>query len=352
VWALGLLAFQLLTGEMYWRAATLAAPTRSQLVEEMRREPATPADARAAELGLEARLPPGFADWFAHCVQRDVSARFGDAAAAIPPLLRLLAHEEAPLEARRAVLLEAPRAALDASSGAGLPTAAALAAEAPPAPPITPPEYARTASPTPPSVHGTPDHAPPPALDGAAGHDRRGLRDELLEGVGERDGGLRRAGCEVRGIGRTDESGSGNKAGEERAHGRQRTTQCARRPALHPCRASWGPVSAREVERPKRVSSADRALPHDIDALPTTDVVCGRAFLRATRASCPALEDELLLVEFRLEERLTLADRLNPMSCRHEPRLLAGAGPLVIGGAGSSCKAGEGGLVSPSYSRE
>jgi hypothetical protein len=165
VWALGLLAFQLLTGEMYWRMATLPAPTRSELVEEMRREPATPADARAAELGLEARLPPGFADWFAHCVQRDVSTRFGDAAAAIPPLLRLLAHEEAPLEARRAVLLEAPRAALDAAMGAGLPTAPALAAEAPPAPPLTRPQHARTASPTPPSVHEMPDRAPP-ALDG------------------------------------------------------------------------------------------------------------------------------------------------------------------------------------------
>jgi serine/threonine protein kinase len=74
VWALGLLAFFMLTGRSYWKSAG----TEGTLVEVFREvliDPLTPPSERARELGVEALVPRGFDEWFLSCVDRAPAAR-------------------------------------------------------------------------------------------------------------------------------------------------------------------------------------------------------------------------------------------------------------------------------------
>jgi serine/threonine protein kinase len=79
VWALGLLAFRMLSGQGYWKAPPGAV---AALITELLIDPLEPASARARALGSPGALPPGFDGWFARCVARDPQARFPDAIAA------------------------------------------------------------------------------------------------------------------------------------------------------------------------------------------------------------------------------------------------------------------------------
>ncbi len=96
VWALGLVAFYLLTGKFYWRAANgelgegkdPVAVLTTEIIASLKALPA--ASARAAELGAAGRLPPGFDAWFARCVCADAAARYArvsECAAALSALL-------------------------------------------------------------------------------------------------------------------------------------------------------------------------------------------------------------------------------------------------------------------------
>ena len=85
VWALGLIAFYLLTGSWYWRTAHLDSPSITEFLRELTLEPLDPASVRAADLGLGV-LPAGFDEWFAKCVVRETSSRFADARAAFRAL--------------------------------------------------------------------------------------------------------------------------------------------------------------------------------------------------------------------------------------------------------------------------
>ncbi len=109
VWALGLIAFHLLTGRYFWKAAGADA-TMAQLFREIVLEPIPPAEARAADLGCADRLPRGFGEWFARCVTRDVGQRFTDAGAAWAALDRALA----PYAATMAPAVSAPPPAASA----------------------------------------------------------------------------------------------------------------------------------------------------------------------------------------------------------------------------------------------
>jgi hypothetical protein len=77
VWSLGLMAFALVCGRPYWKS-----PEGDALLREIKAGPAEPASARVTSLGLQARLPKWFDNWFARCVSPDPKARFADAAAA------------------------------------------------------------------------------------------------------------------------------------------------------------------------------------------------------------------------------------------------------------------------------
>jgi eukaryotic-like serine/threonine-protein kinase len=80
VWALGLLAFWMLTGKHYWRAAaSLAEGSLLGVLREVASDPLEPPSLRAPALGVAIPLPAGFDAWFARCVARDAQTRFANA---------------------------------------------------------------------------------------------------------------------------------------------------------------------------------------------------------------------------------------------------------------------------------
>ena len=96
VWPLGLLAFRLLTGYLFWKTPYDSSATMLMLMAEVLMHPIPPASQRAAELEIEGRLPAGFDEWFARCVTRPLDDRFPDAAAAAGALDDVLAENEEP----------------------------------------------------------------------------------------------------------------------------------------------------------------------------------------------------------------------------------------------------------------
>jgi TPR repeat protein/tRNA A-37 threonylcarbamoyl transferase component Bud32 len=103
VWSLGLLAYHVLTGRYFWRAANHEAINLTALLVEVTVEPLPEASTRATEQGVAHLLPEGFDAWFSCCVVRDPSHRFVDAAKACTALVGLLGHapavQSAPLSA-------------------------------------------------------------------------------------------------------------------------------------------------------------------------------------------------------------------------------------------------------------
>ncbi|WP_437989941.1 serine/threonine-protein kinase [Sorangium sp. So ce145] len=87
VWALGLIAFALLTGRMYWRAANDPMGTAMPvLLREILFEPIDPASVRATALGRAGCIVHPFDAWFARCVAREPSQRFQTAQEAFDAL--------------------------------------------------------------------------------------------------------------------------------------------------------------------------------------------------------------------------------------------------------------------------
>ncbi|MDB4929111.1 MAG: putative serine/threonine-protein kinase pknH, partial [Myxococcaceae bacterium] len=82
VWAIGLVAFYLLTGRSFWNSATGANTNVPAMMREMLFGAMPAASMRAAELGVGSLVPAGFDAWFARAVARDAAQRFPDAAAA------------------------------------------------------------------------------------------------------------------------------------------------------------------------------------------------------------------------------------------------------------------------------
>ncbi|MGZ6143044.1 MAG: serine/threonine-protein kinase, partial [Myxococcales bacterium] len=95
VWALGLIAFNCLTGKFYWRCANQEKANLTALLRELVIEPIEPASKRAAELGATGALPRGFDEWFSRCVERDQNRRYPDASAALEALVPVLSNAPA-----------------------------------------------------------------------------------------------------------------------------------------------------------------------------------------------------------------------------------------------------------------
>lgn len=89
VWALGLIAFHMLTGKIFWRAAQRPGDELA-VMREISDEPVPIASIRALELGAAGRLPSGFDEWFAQCVARSPEERFVNATAAYAALAHVL----------------------------------------------------------------------------------------------------------------------------------------------------------------------------------------------------------------------------------------------------------------------
>lgn len=93
VWAIGLVAYEMLTGKTYWHTPNREGGNTVQLLREIVLEPLPAASLRAGEYGVADRLPPGFDAWFSRCVAREPTARFADASScwrALPPSLTSL----------------------------------------------------------------------------------------------------------------------------------------------------------------------------------------------------------------------------------------------------------------------
>jgi len=90
VWALGLLAFRMLTATHYWKGANTADLHAVAVLREVAFEPLVAASERANDNRGE-KLPDGFDAWFARCVVRDPKERFEDARAACEALQPILA---------------------------------------------------------------------------------------------------------------------------------------------------------------------------------------------------------------------------------------------------------------------
>jgi serine/threonine-protein kinase len=86
VWALGLIAYEMLVGQSFWRSAHLPTATPMQLLREIVLEPIPAASERG-----ESKIPPGFDAWFAACVARDPAHRFADATSAFAAMQKFAA---------------------------------------------------------------------------------------------------------------------------------------------------------------------------------------------------------------------------------------------------------------------
>jgi TPR repeat protein/tRNA A-37 threonylcarbamoyl transferase component Bud32 len=95
VWPLGLLAYHLLTGRYFWKAANAEAINLTALLVEVTIEALPLASVRAAEQQVGHLLPHGFDAWFARCVVREPEQRFADGAEACEALGRLFGWAQA-----------------------------------------------------------------------------------------------------------------------------------------------------------------------------------------------------------------------------------------------------------------
>jgi serine/threonine-protein kinase len=86
VWALGLIAFFLLTGRSYWLSAANPEAGSAALFAEIMHGSYDSASVRARVLDVQPSWPPAFDAWFARTVSRSVTTRFGSAGQAVAAL--------------------------------------------------------------------------------------------------------------------------------------------------------------------------------------------------------------------------------------------------------------------------
>lgn len=89
VWALGLIAFYMLTARPFWRAC-LVENNEFGVMREIGEDAVPIASMRALELGAGELIPKGFNEWFAQCVVRAPEDRFVNATAAYAALAQSL----------------------------------------------------------------------------------------------------------------------------------------------------------------------------------------------------------------------------------------------------------------------
>jgi formylglycine-generating enzyme required for sulfatase activity/tRNA A-37 threonylcarbamoyl transferase component Bud32 len=151
VWAYGLLAFFVLTGRCFWRAANVSGSQykSAAVLAEVIGKPIPSATARVKELCVAVTLPAGFDDWLMCCVAREESDRFKSAVECVPALLALLprpgtskAPPPEPAPPRGATAVGAPSVPKDLPS--------AERSKPPSAPPVQRTEVMRGGPPTPP----------------------------------------------------------------------------------------------------------------------------------------------------------------------------------------------------------
>jgi tRNA A-37 threonylcarbamoyl transferase component Bud32 len=132
VWALGLIAFTLLTQRVYWTNGNRDETTLPVLMREILFEPLVPASMRAWQLGVALEGGAAFDAWFARCVNRDPAQRFPTANEAYAALVNLRSNVPLAAAASPAATVAydgpppfgVPYAGAPAGTGGGVPAGA------------------------------------------------------------------------------------------------------------------------------------------------------------------------------------------------------------------------------------
>lgn len=86
VWAMGLLLFEMLTGQRFWNSSAKTGGTLASLIQEIVEQPISPSALRAREKG--GSIAPPIAAWIDLCLQREPTHRFDQAQPALDALVR------------------------------------------------------------------------------------------------------------------------------------------------------------------------------------------------------------------------------------------------------------------------
>jgi serine/threonine protein kinase len=89
VWALGLLAYRLATGQLYWKALRRGDESPMLVFQELADPARVAPSQRLREQQAPAALPEGFDRWFLRCLALEPSARWADGAEATRAFLEL-----------------------------------------------------------------------------------------------------------------------------------------------------------------------------------------------------------------------------------------------------------------------
>ncbi|HEY5959337.1 MAG TPA: serine/threonine-protein kinase [Polyangiaceae bacterium] len=90
VYAIGLVAFFLLTGHSYWKAGQGADLVQAAILKEVCEGPVVPPRKRIRQLRLNVDLPPAFDAWFLKCLNLDQAKRYQSAGVAARELASAL----------------------------------------------------------------------------------------------------------------------------------------------------------------------------------------------------------------------------------------------------------------------
>jgi serine/threonine-protein kinase len=100
IWAIGLIAFFLLSGKCYWKSGQGSHAILPAVLKEVADGPTTLPQERLQEFGVKSSLTPEFDEWFMKCVNLDPSVRFQTARESVQALARSLdmtPHQSSPV---------------------------------------------------------------------------------------------------------------------------------------------------------------------------------------------------------------------------------------------------------------
>ncbi len=119
VWALGLIAYFLLTGTHYWSTANAPDPSITGLLIEISSGPMPAPSDRARQFSPEAPVPDGFDAWFAKTTSREQARRFDHAGPCLEELCALLEETQGAMAVTLPIIPKAEAVAFDGASMSG-----------------------------------------------------------------------------------------------------------------------------------------------------------------------------------------------------------------------------------------
>ena len=164
VWALGLIAYFMLTGQSYWRSASEPSANVQSLFAEILNLPLVAPSVRLREQGSNVVLPPELDAWLLTCLEREPARRYVSAGAAVEAFARALGRTPRP----RPRFSSMPAPALASTAPDTTPEPTPLPPIALPATPL-PARVAAALPPPTPELAAAPGVTVPPALEPSLG---------------------------------------------------------------------------------------------------------------------------------------------------------------------------------------